>query len=65
MIKSDNNQPALTIITGVVQAPKVIKTPMIEEFIAITTEYNMGSNRTPQRTSRTGVEPSTPVLLVL
>ena len=58
-----DNQPYLIIITGVVQAPKVIKTPMIEEFISIMTEYNMGSNRNPQITSRTGVDGSTPVTI--
>ena len=40
-----NNQPFLTISTGVLQVPKALKLPMIEEFIAIMTANNAGVNR--------------------
>ena len=51
-----NNQLDLTISTGVLQAPKVIKSPTMDEVITITTVYNTGANRTPWGVSRTGVD---------
>ena len=56
-----NNQPELTIITGVLQAPKALKPPMMEEVIEITTTYNGGANRNPQRIIWTGIDGYTPV----
>ena len=56
-----NNQTDLTISTGVVQAPKALKLPTMEEVTAITTAYNTGADRTPRGVSRTGVDGSTPV----
>ena len=38
----------------------MLKTPTIEEVVSATTVYNMGSNRTPQRVSRTGIDETTP-----
>ena len=55
------NQPTLTIIAGVVQAPQVRKLPMMEEFVVVTTAYKAGENRTPQRISRTGIDSYIPV----
>ena len=54
-----NNQPELTISTGVIQDQKSLKSPMMEEVIVITTAYNGVANRNPQRISRTGVDGST------
>ena len=54
-----NNQQVLTIITGVVQAQKALKSTTMEEVITITTAYNMEDNRTPQIFIRTGVDGST------
>ena len=41
-----NNQPALAISTRVVHHPKVLKSPKMEDFIAIMATYNEGTNRT-------------------
>ena len=56
-----NNQPAMTVRNGVIQTPPDIKLPMIQEFIAVTTLYNTGVNRTPWIIIRTGINGSTPV----
>ena len=56
-----NNQPVLTISTGVVQAPKALRQPVMEKVIAITTAYNVGENRTPQRISKNGIDGSNTV----
>ena len=64
MIISLNNQPVLIISTGVVQDPKELKFPTMEEVISITTVYNTGENKTPWRFSRTVSDGSTPVLEV-
>ena len=56
-----NNEPALTISNGFAQAPKELNMPTMEEFIAITTAYNAGENRTPRRVNRTGIDGSIPV----
>ena len=56
-----NNLPALTIRTGVLEDPKVIKTPTMEELIAIATAYNTGVNRNHQIVISTGIDGSTPV----
>ena len=55
-----NNQPDLTISTGVAQAPKALKLPTMEEVIVITTAFSVGVNRNPRIVIRTGVDGSTP-----
>ena len=42
-----NNQPAMNVRTGIIQTPQTLKTPLMQEFIAFTTSYSMGENRTP------------------
>ena len=56
-----DNQKALKTSTGIVQAPKAIKTPKMEESITVMTAYNTGANRNPRRVIWTGVDDSTPV----
>ena len=41
-----NNQPAMTVSTGVIQAPQALKTHSMKEFIMVTTLYNMVEIRT-------------------
>ena len=55
-----NNQLDLTISTVVVQAPQALKTPTMEEVIAIMNAQNMGVNRTHRRVSRTDIDGNTP-----
>ena len=55
-----NNQPAMTVSTGVIQLPQVLRTPEMQEFITVTTLYNTGSNRTPLRVIMAFVYVSTP-----
>ena len=43
-----NNQPAMAVSTGVIQALKETKTPAMQEFIAVTTPCNTGANMTPR-----------------
>ena len=50
----------MTVSTGVIQAPQALNTPATQEFISVTTPYNMGVNRTNRRVSRTGVKGSNP-----
>ena len=51
-----NNQPAMTVVTGVIQAPQALKTPAKQEFIVCTTPYNTGANRTTCRFIRTEID---------
>ena len=55
-----NNEPDLKISTGVVQAPQVLKTPVMQEFSTETASYKTGENRTPWSISRTGIDATTP-----
>ena len=55
-----NNQPDLTISTGVVHVLHALKRPVTEEVIADTTAYNTGANRTPRRVSRNGIDITNP-----
>ena len=57
-----NNQLAITVSTGVIQALHAFKTPATQEFITVTTPYNMGANRTPQIFIRTGVDDYSPAV---
>ena len=50
----------MTVITGFIQTPHTLKTPTIQELIPVTTPYNAGVNRNPQRVTRTGIDGSTP-----
>ena len=54
------NQPDLTIGTGVVHASQAVKMPVMQEFVTGTDLYNTGANRTPWRVSRTGIDGATP-----
>ena len=57
-----NNQPAMTVSTGVINKPQVLKMPMMQEFIVDTTPYNTVANRTPRRVRRAGGDGSTPAV---
>ena len=56
-----NNQPVLTISTGIVEATKALKLPTMDKIIMIMTAYKVGANWNPQRIINTGVDVSTPV----
>ena len=55
-----NNQPALSISTGILQAPQTLKLPVVQEFVAYTDLNNTGGNRTSRKVSRTGVDGDIP-----
>ena len=55
-----NNKPSMTVRTVFIQVPQALKTPVMQEFITVTTPYNMGAKRAPCIVFRTGVDGSTP-----
>ena len=56
----ENNKPAMTISTGVIQAPQELKTPITEEIVAVITVYNTVANKNTWRVSKNGLDGSTP-----
>ena len=55
-----NSQTILTTSTGVVQAPKALKTSKMESVITAATAYNTGDNMTPRGGRTTGIDETTP-----
>ena len=58
----ENNQLALSISTGIKQAPHMLNFPALQEIVANVASKNTGENRTPRQVSRAGVDVTTPVL---
>ena len=56
-----DNQPDLTISTGVAQAPQALKTPAMKELVVDMDFYNTGANRNPQIVSNTAIYGTTTV----
>ena len=56
-----NNQPATTVRNGVIQTPQPLNMPTMQDFVTVTTPYNMGANRIPRRVRKNGIYGSTPV----
>ena len=57
-----NNQPALSTSNGIVLAPQKLKSPAVQEKMALN---NTETKRNPIRISRTGVDGTTPVHSVI
>ena len=60
LIIIEKNQPAITVSTGIIQAPHALKTPAMHKLIGVTTPNNTGANSTQRRVNRSIIDGSNP-----